>query len=468
MTGRTDPPPAAAGTERPAAASPPAALPRPAPPPGPADAARRWSARGPLLAGFLAIAILIGGFGGWSLAARISGAVIASGRVEVEQNRQIVQHPDGGVVEAVMVAEGARVAAGAVLLRLDGSLLRSEAAIVAAQFHEVLARRGRLEAERDGAAAPDFPAGLVTAAARDADVAALMAGQARLFAARLETLGRQIEQLERRAGQAEAQIGGIDAQLAALATQSRLIAEELAAQQSLLDRGLAQAGRVLALRREEARLQGLAGELAAARAQTGERIAEIGLETTRLRARRQEEAIAELRDLGYRELELAERRRALLERIDRLEIRAPVAGTVHGLQVTTPRAVVRAAEPLLFLIPQDRPLVIAARVNPADIDQLRIGQRVVLVFPAFSRRGEPDIFGRVTMVSADAFTDERTQASFYRAEIVLAEGEAAKLAGQTLLPGMPVEAFIETAAQSPLAYLLRPLAVYFNRAFRES
>lgn len=429
---------------------------------------RRWSARGPLVAGFLAIILLVGGLGGWSVAARISGAVIASGRVEVEQNRQVVQHPDGGVVEAVLVAEGARVAAGAVLVRLDGTLLRSELAIVETQFHEILARRGRLEAERDDAAAPGFPTELAAAAAADPEVAALMEGQARLFAARRATLERQVEQLRRRAAQAEAQVGGIDAQLAALATQSRLIAEELAAQQSLLERGLAQAGRVLALEREAARLQGMAGELAAARAQTGERIAEIGLEITRLRARRQEEAIAELRDLGYRELELAERRRALAERIDRLEIRAPVAGTVLGLQVTTPRAVLRAAEPLLYLVPQDRPLVIAARVNPADIDQVRTGQRVVLVFPAFSRRGEPDVFGAVAMVSADAFTDERTQASFYRAEIVMAEGEAAKLAGRTLVPGMPVEAFIQTEAQSPLAYLMRPLAVYFNRAFRES
>jgi HlyD family secretion protein len=420
------------------------------------------------VAGFVSILLLVGGFGGWSLAARISGAVIASGRIEVEQNRQVVQHPDGGVVEAVLVSEGARVGAGTVLLRLDGSLLRSERAIVETQFYEILARRGRLEAERDDAAAPEFPAELVAAAAAQPDVAALMEGQARLFAARVETLARQIEQLGRRAGQAEAQIVGIDAQLAALATQSRLIAEELAAQQSLLERGLAQASRVLALQREEARLQGMLGELSAAKAQTGERITEIELEITRLHARRQEEALAQLRDLGFRELELAERRRALGEQIDRLEIRAPVAGTVLGLQVTTPRAVVRAAEPLMFLVPQDRPLVIAARVDPADIDQVRIGQRVVLMFPAFNRRNEPDVFGQVTMVSADAFTDERTQASFYRAEIVLAEGEAAKLAGQTLLPGMPVEAFIETEARSPLAYLLRPLAVYFNRAFREA
>jgi HlyD family secretion protein len=439
----------------------------PSTPPQPAPPARRWSSRGPLTVGFLALAVLVGGFGSWSVLASISGAVIAPGHIEVEQNRQIVQHPDGGVVEAILVTEGATVAAGDPLLRLDGTLLRSEVSIVESQFFEVLARRGRLEAERDDAPSVTFPDELVAAAAERPEVAALMEGQERLFFARLETMAQQIEQLGKRSGQAAAQIEGIDAQLAALRTQLRLIEEELTAQQSLLDRGLAQASRVLALQREQARLEGQVGELTATRAQIGERITEIDIEILRLKSRRQEEALAQLRDLGFRELELAERRRSLFERIERLEIRAPVSGTVHALQVTTPRAVLRPAEPVMYLIPQDRPLVIAVRVHPADIDQVHVGQTVVLMFSAFNRRDRPDIFGRVTMVSADAFTDERTQVSYYRAEIVLAEGEQAKLEGMTLIPGMPVEAFIETEARTPILYLVRPLAIYFNRAFRD-
>lgn len=432
------------------------------------DPGRRWSARGPVLAGLLALALLVGGFGSWSALARISGAVIAPGRIEVEQNRQVVQHPDGGVVAEIRVTEGARVAAGEVLIRLDGTLLASELAIVESQFFEVLARRGRLEAERDGAEQVSFPPELVAAAANRPEVDGLMQGQARLFEVRRATAAQEIEQLRKRHSQAAAQIVGIDAQLEAIGTQLALIREELAQQQALLDRGLAQASRVLALQREEARLQGLAGELTATRAETEERMTGIDLEILRVGSARQQEALAQLRDLGFRELELAERRRALIERIERLELRAPVAGTVYALQVTTPRAVLRPAEPVMYLIPQDRPLVIAARVNPADIDQVSVGQTVMLVFPAFNMRNRPEIYGRVTLVSADAFVEEATRTSFYRAEIVLAEGEAAKLEGLTLLPGMPVEAFIETEARTPLAYLVRPLAVYFNRAFRES
>jgi len=424
-----------------------------------------WSARGPLVVGLLALAILLGGFGGWAVFTSIAGAVIAPGRIEVEENRQVVQHPDGGVVEAVMVSEGARVAAGDVVLRLDGTLMRSELAIVENQFYEILARRGRLEAERDDAPAPVFSEVLTEAAAADPEVAAMIEGQQRLFAARIETLDGQIEQLQKRRTQIENQIQGIDAQSAALRRQLDLIGEELVSQQTLLDRGLAQSSRVLALEREQARLEGQVGELAANRARAESQITEADLQILQLRSTRREEAITQLRDLGFRELELAERRRSLAEQVDRLEIRAPVSGIVLGLAVTTPRAVVRPAEPVMYLVPQDRPLVIAARVNPGDIDEVAVGQQVVLVFSAFSRRETPELFGTVTQISADALSDERT-GPYYRAEITMAADEIAKLGDRVLVPGMPVEAFLQTTPHSPMAYLVRPLADYFNRAFR--
>ncbi|MBC7157724.1 MAG: HlyD family type I secretion periplasmic adaptor subunit, partial [Rhodobacteraceae bacterium] len=254
-------------------------------------------------------------------------------------------------------------------------------------------------------------------------------------------------------------------QSAALRRQLDLIGEELVSQQTLLDRGLAQSSRVLALEREQARLEGQVGELAANRARAESQITEADLQILQLRSTRREEAITQLRDLGFRELELAERRRSLAEQVDRLEIRAPVSGIVLGLAVTTPRAVVRPAEPVMYLVPQDRPLVIAARVNPGDIDEVAVGQQVVLVFSAFSRRETPELFGTVTQISADALSDERT-GPYYRAEITMAADEIAKLGDRVLVPGMPVEAFLQTTPHSPMAYLVRPLADYFNRAFR--
>ena len=427
-----------------------------------------WSSRGPVSTGLITLAALVFGFGGWSVFTDIDGAIVASGQLEVEQNRQIVQHPDGGVVAKIAVIEGQAVKTGDILIQLDGSLLQSELAIVEGQLFEVRARRARLEAERDDKDAPTFSGELAELAAIRPEVAEQVEGQRGLFMARRESMARQREQLEKRTAQITSQIEGVVAQTAALNVQLGLIREELTDQKSLLEKGLAQSSRVLALLREESQLQGNMGELASSRAQAEGRATEVELEILRLGAVRREEANTQLRDIGPQELEMAERRRALTERIARLDIRAPVSGLVLGLQVTSPRSVLGAGAPVLYLIPQDRPLVISAQLLPINVDEVSIGQKVRVVFPAFSSRDMPDMFGHVVALSADALTDERTQASYYRAEIVLDKGELQKLAGQTLLPGMPVEAFIETGARTPMAYLLKPFTDYFNQAFRES
>jgi HlyD family type I secretion membrane fusion protein len=431
---------------------------------GPSD---RWSAWGPLLTGFLGLAVLVGGFGTWAVLSQITGAVIAPGRVEVDQNRQVVQHPDGGVVAEILVKEGDVVAQGAMLLRLDATELLSELAVVEGQLFEVLARRARLEAERDGAAALVFDPLL---SGSDNPVAAeLMEGQDRLFEARLDSARAEQDQLSKRRDQIADQILGIEAQQTSTAEQLRLIALELADQQTLLDRGLAQAPRVLALQREMANLTGQAGELTAAVAQAEGRITETEIEILRIETTRREDAISRLRDLQFNEIELAERRRALISQLDRLDIRAPVSGVVYGMQVFAPRSVIRPADPVLFLIPQDRPLVISTQVEPIHIDQIYPGQEVTVRFSAFDQRRTPELAGRITLVSADAFQDQDSRLSYYRAEVELLPGEIDRLpGGMTLLPGMPVEAFIRTEERTPFDYLSKPIADYFARAFRES
>jgi HlyD family secretion protein len=427
---------------------------------------KRWSARKHLFIGGLTLLILVGGFGTWSVMAQITGAVITSGQIEVDRNRQVVQHPDGGVVEEIAVDEGDTVKAGDLLLRLDASAIQSELAVVEGQLFEILARRARLEAERDDTATLTFSPVLTDS--MTPEVQTLMDGQVRLFEARVETNQSSAEQLTQQRAQIASQMGGISAQQSALSTQRELIARELADQQTLLDRGLAQSSRVLALQREEASLLGTEGELIAQSAQAGERMTEIELQILGLSSARREEAITRLRDLQFNELELSERRRTLRRQLERLDIRAPVSGIVYGLQVFAPQSVIRAADPVLFLIPQDRPLVIATQVQVIDVDQIFVGQEVTLRFSAFDQRRTPELQGKVTLVSADAFQNETSGLSFYRAEVQLDPGEMDRLPGDmTLIPGMPVEAFVRTADRSPMDYLIKPLADYFTKAFRE-
>lgn len=425
-----------------------------------------WSARRPLTLGLIALLILVGGFGGWAVTARITGAVIASGLIEVDQNRQVVQHPDGGVITQISVDEGGTVEAGELLLRLDPQDLSASLTVVEGQLFEILARRARFEAERDSATQLEFDPLIEEGNAET--IAALKAGQVNLFNARRDSETRRGEQLLNRKGQIATQIDGVQAQQTALQTQLELIEEELANQQSLLDRGLAQASTILNLQREQARLLGQVGELTATMAGAAERITEIDLELLGLQTTRREEAITRLRDLQFNELELREQRTSLLRQLDRLDIRAPVGGIVYGLTVFGTGAVIRPADPLLFIVPQDRPLVIATRVEPTDIDVLSIGQEVSVRFSALDQRTTPELYGTVASVSADAFTDEATRASYYRAEITLNDGELARLPETaTLLPGMPVEAFIRTADRTPMNYLVRPLSDYIARTFRD-
>lgn len=429
---------------------------------------RKWSAMRHITVGFGALIALVVGLGGWSALANIAGAIVASGMIEVESNRQVIQHPEGGVVGEILVVDGDVVSAGDVLIRFDDTLQQSELSIIEGQLFEILARRGRLEAERDGVDIVSFPAELDALATNSSiDVQSLKVGQQSLFDARRTSLSSEAEQLNERKIQVERQIEGSEAQLTALERQLELIASELKDQEELLRKGLAQATRVLSLQREEARLFGQVGELKAAVAESRGRIAETEIEILKLTSGLREDAITTLRDLQYNEIELKERRLSTLETLSRLEVRAPVNGIIYDSSVHALRSVVRPADPLMFIVPKDSPLVISSRIETIHVDQVFVGQEATLRFSTFDARTTPEIDGTVTKISADVFTDEVTGQSYYTAQLLPKKGELEKLGDLELLPGMPVESFIKTSDRTPLAYLTKPLMDYFNRAFRE-
>jgi HlyD family secretion protein len=428
----------------------------------------RWSARRFLALGFMSLAILVFGLGGWSALARIAGAVIAPGTVEVEGNRQVVQHLTGGVIEAILARDGDRVEAGQVLIRFEGDKIRSDLAVTEGQLFEIIARKDRLAAERDGLDAIAFDPELLARARTFPDAAALIAGQNLQFETGRAALAEEASALRKRMAQIERQIEGLAAERSAAERQADFTRQGLVNQEKLLAQGLTRQAEVLAPQRELARLEGVTGQTDASTAENRARIAEIEIEILRLTTQVRKDAIAELRDLEFREIELRERRAKLKEELARLELRAPVSGLVYGSKADTLGAVVRPADPILFVVPQGVPFVVRARIEPIHIDQVRIGQDAVLRFSAFNARTSPEVNGSVIAVSADTIEDDRTGLTYYRADIRIDEGSWAKLGAAMLLPGMPVEAFIKTEERSPLSYLIKPLADYFNKAFRES
>lgn len=441
----------------------------PAPRPTDNGAARpSWSVRRPMTLGVLALVVLILGFGGWAMTTTLAGAIIASGQIEVERNRQAVQHPEGGQVAELRVSEGDRVEAGDVILRFDDAALLSTLSVARARLAELHTRRARLEAERDDAEVLRFPDALRLAADINPNIAALMEDESRLFTARIETQTAELRQMSRRMTQIEAQIAGLDAGRAALEEQLTIVTEDLTRRVDLLDRGIGLSDPVTEMQRESAQLRGRLAEIAASRAETEERLVELELAILQRDIARREAAITELGEIRVAEQELNEHITELERRLAGLELRAPVTGRIFGLRVFGPTSVLLAAEPVAYIVPEGRPLVISTQVPAIHRDQIFVGQDVSLRFPAFEQRTMPEVSGQVAQISADVFTDEVSGRDFYRADVVMPEGQISLLGERELVPGMPVDALLRTSDRTPMEYLLEPLLIYFGDALREN
>ena len=433
-----------------------------------------WSAtRGPLALGFGALAVLVVGVIGWSVFAKISGAVIVSGWVASESRNQRVEHIDGGTVRDVLVRDGDQVAAGEVLLRFDDVLPRSEEAILTAQYAELVARRNRLEAEFRSADAVVWDAELAALGTAHPEVAQILSGHERLFRARIDARTGEVAQLRERIGQAGQEIAGLQARVVSLEQQTELVGEELAAKRRLFERGAVDRAALLALERTAENLQGLVGANVAAIARTRGRIAEHEIQILQIDATRVEEAEARAREVQAKENEVREQLASLRARLGRLEVRAPVAGEVFGVTVFAPGEVVRPGEPILSIVPAGAELVAVARLAPIHVDQVYPGQPATLRFSAFPARRTPQFEGRVERVSADALRDSDSGQSWYQVEVSLGApagaggADAAGSADLALTPGMPVEIHIQTGDRSPISYLAKPLTDYFVRSLRE-
>ncbi|WP_439618730.1 HlyD family type I secretion periplasmic adaptor subunit [Shinella sp.] len=428
---------------------------------------RKWASSGYAIAGYATVFVLLGGMGAWAALTRINGAVVASGIIEVASNRQIVQHLTGGVVGEIRVKEGDTVKAGDVLMRLDDTFDRSELAVIEGQLFSLLGTAARLQAEQDEKTEITFDPELLKVAASDPDVAEIVAGQKRLMEARAETRGKQAGQLQEKKAQIGKQNEGLESRIKALQTQQGLIGKELDAQNKLLAQSLTNASRVLALQREEAEILGTISQARANIAENTGRVAEIEIAILNIHSTVREEATTTLREIEAKVAELRENRNAKLETLSRMDITAPMSGIVLGMQVHALRSVIRPADPLLYIIPQEHDLVISTQISPTQIDQVHVGQMAHIRFAAFDHRSTPEIFGHVTKVAADVLADQRTGATYYKAEIKPDVGEMLKLGDKHVMPGMPVETFIQTTERSPLEYLVKPLADYFAKAFRE-
>jgi HlyD family secretion protein len=415
----------------------------------------------------LLIGLVVGG--GWMTLIPLAGAVVVPGNLVVQSNVKTIQHPTGGVVAEIPVHNGMRVAIGDLLLRLDPTQAQASLQVVSKQLDESRARIARLIAERDGLPQPEVPAELA-GRLNDSAVNDLLVSEDTQFKARASARYSQKDLLQSRVAQLGEQIGGLDAQVASKAKQLELIAGELTGVQDLYDKRLVPITRLTTLQREAARIEGERGQLISAIAETKAKIGEAQLQIVRIDQDFRTEVVKELGEVQGKEGELVQRGVAARDMLDRIELRAPTSGIVHQLAAHTVGGVIKAGDAIMEVVPDSDDLQVEARLQPNDIDQVRVGQKALIRFSAFNQRTTPQIVGLVSFVSADVSHDQTASAanvSFFTVRMTLPEEELRRLAGLQLVSGMPAEVFMQTGSRTMMSYLMKPITEQLQRAFVE-
>jgi HlyD family secretion protein len=426
----------------------------------------RSSIRLHLIVGLAVVIVLAGGLGGWASTAEISGALIAPGSIVVESSVKKVQHPTGGVVGELRAHDGDLVKAGDVVVRLDDTVTKASLAIVTKNLDGLWARAARLEAEQQGRDKIVFPRMLLDRA-DDPDVRNVMASESKLFEVRTTGRTGQKAQLRERVTQLNEEIAGLEAQEKAKDQEIALVEKELVGVSSLYDQHLVQLTRLTTLQRDAARLNGERAQFVASRAQARGKITETELQIIQVDKDLVSDVSKDLRETNDKIGEFVERKVTAEDQLRRIDIRAPQDGMVEQSTVHTVGGVITAGDAIMLVVPQADDLQVEAKVNPQDIDKLQIGQKTVLRMSAFNSRTTPELNGVVTRVSPDVTTEQRTGQSYYTIRVSMPPEQVARLGEVKLIPGMPVEAFVQTGDRTLLSYLIKPLKDQLMRAFRE-
>ena len=420
----------------------------------------------PIRIGAVIIFLTFGVFGLWVSVAPIDSAAVAPGVVMVESNRRTIQHLEGGIVRDILVEEGSHVKTGDVLVRLEDTRARAQLNILESDLDSGLAMEARLTAERDNLKTPVFPKEVIDHAAETHDES-VMTGQTNLFNARMAAIVGQKQILEQRVEQYKEQIVGLQALQRSKEVQLATIQDELHGLSGLLDSGYVTKSRVLALQREEARLKGETGDHIASIARAEQGIGEAKLQIFQLDKQHQEEVAKDLRDVQTKIVEAREKVVAAEDVVHRIDLTAPVTGTVLNLAVHTKGGVVGPGQTIMEIVPDNDTLVLEVQISPLDIDTVHVGDKTAIHISAADNRLTPVIYGTLDTISADRVTDQRTGAAYYKGRVVITPDELARLGDHKLHSGMTVEAMVTRGQQTVLRYLMKPLTDSLTHSFKE-
>lgn len=431
----------------------------------PPDLKRYRTLRGTAMFGICVIMIFFGGFGFWAASAPMNSAIVGSGVFVVTSNRQKVQHREGGIVSEILARDGDHVLEGQTLVRLSPNLPLAEYNAARLQVADLEIRRARLEAQRNLKSTINLSR-VDLGSIDQKEVESIILAQTQAFETRFMSYTGQVDILQNRAEQLEKAIDGQSLQIQSIATQHGLIMEELKNVQDLFEKGLERRGRMLALEREAAALDGQKGRLIAERARNRLAEGEAQLQIINLRNSYVSEAAEQLKDVQAQLDSARQRLYAAQDILGRLDVVAPMSGVVVNSNVSTVGGVVAPGDTLMEVVPLQDELLVKAKIRPQDVESLSSGMAVNLNLVSFSQRNIPVVQGKLDNISADVLIDQNSGMSYYEAKILI-EGDIDGVTLDEIVPGMPVDVMIPINARTALDYAIEPLARSFNRALKE-
>ena len=413
----------------------------------------------PLRIGLVLFALVFGVFGLWASVAPLDGAAHAFGRVTVASHSKTAQHLEGGIIAAILVKNGDYVEQNQLLIKLDETQSLAQLDIVRKQFNALKLKEARLNAEKLGLETVNYPE-LKSVTEQD------IASEQQVFAARRAAISASTDLLNQQIEHLRSQLNGIKALKESKEALAKSYQEELTDIEELLGQGYSDKNRLRELERALATAKGESADLTANIASIEVQIGETQLQIMLREREFQNDVVGELAETQNRLNDVAERITALTDVVSRTSVRSPVAGTIKGMQFHTVGGVISPGTRIVDIVPEDDELIVEAQVSPNDIDRIALNQHANIRFSSFGS-AVPNVFGKLTYISADIFVDENSGMPYYQARIEVTEEGFKELGDLELVPGMPAEVFVATGSRTFFQYLFKPLSNAIARSFNE-
>ncbi|EPR7134620.1 HlyD family type I secretion periplasmic adaptor subunit [Vibrio vulnificus] len=418
--------------------------------------------KGPIVMGFLSIALFGGGIGYWAATAKLESAAIAYGDLSVSSQRQAIQHLEGGIVERLMIQEGDYVEKGQLLIQLSEQQSLSRLESLKGKFVHAVAKESRLKAEFNNTSEIVWESDLEKMAISNTLLEAQQI-QKKIFEARARYFESKLNIVHQTISGAKLELNNLKQTKKIERERLSLIEEEILSNQTLVKQGFSGKSTLLQLKRLATEVRSTLSQLDRQTLTVQKRIDENQSRLEEMALERINEVVVELREAQNEIVSIREEYRVAQDIYKRTGIRAPISGKVVNMKVFTEQGVIRSGETLLELVPDDDSLIVEARVSPQDIDLISPGLDARVRLTALNARIQEPLNGKVLTVSADKLSEQNKE-DYYLARVALNDQDAQQ---HQLTAGMNAEVLILSRPRTPISYLLKPITESFNRAFRE-